>query len=84
MKGILHIFTALMLCSLSITPLSIHAGSDVYISDTYGVLSQAEVDLLNAQAQQISDQYQFGVYAHILYDDASYDDIWGYIAQYYA
>ena len=84
MKRILHIFTALMLCSLSITPLSIHAGSDVYISDTYGVLSQAEVDLLNAQAQQISDQYQFGVYAHILYDDASYDDIWGYIEQYYA
>lgn len=84
MKRILHIFTALLLCSLSITPLSIHAGSDVYISDTYGVLSQAEVDLLNAQAQQISDQYQFGVYAHILYDDASYDDIWGYIEQYYA
>ena len=84
MKRILHIFTALMLCSLSITPLSIHAGSDVYISDTYGVLSQAEVDLLNAQAQQISDQYQFGVYAHILYDDASYDDIWGYIERYYA
>ncbi len=84
MKRILHIFTALLLCSLSITPLSIHAGSDVYISDTYGVLSQAEVDLLNAQAQQISDQYQFGVYAHILYDDASYDDIWGYIEHYYA
>ena len=84
MKRILHIFTTLMLCSLSITPLSIHAGSDVYISDTYGVLSQAEVDQLNAQAQQISDQYQFGVYAHILYDDASYDDIWGYIEQYYA
>lgn len=84
MKRILHIFTALMLCSLSITPLSIHAGSDVYISDTYGVLSQAEVDQLNAQAQQISDQYQFGIYAHILYDDASYDDIWGYIEQYYA
>ena len=84
MKRILHIFTALLLCSLSITPLSIHAGSDVYISDTYGVLSQAEVDQLNAQAQQISDQYQFGVYAHILYDDASYDDIWGYIEQDYA
>ena len=84
MKRILHIFTALLLCSLSITPLSIHAGSDVYISDTYGVLSQAEVDLLNAQAQQISDQYQLGVYAHILYDDASYDDIWGYIERYYA
>ena len=84
MKRILHIFTALLLCSLSITPLSIHAGSDVYISDTYGVLSQAEVDLLNAQAQQISDQYKFGVYAHILYDDASYDDIWGYIERYYA
>ena len=84
MKRILHIFTALLLCSLSITPLSIHAGSDVYISDTYGVLSQAEVDLLNAQAQQISDQYQFGVYAHILYDDASYDDIWGYIERYFA
>lgn len=84
MKRILHIFTALLLCSLSITPLSIHAGSDVYISDTYGVLSQAEVDLLNAQAQQISDQYQFGVYAHILYDDASYDDIWGYIERYYS
>ena len=84
MKRILHIFTALLLCSLSITPLSIHSGSDVYISDTYGVLSQAEVDQLNAQAQQISDQYQFGVYAHILYDDASYDDIWGYIEQYYA
>lgn len=84
MKRILHIFTALLLCSLSITPLSIHAGSDVYISDTYGVLSQAEVDQLNAQAQQISDQYQFGVYAHILYDDASYDDIWGYIERYYA
>ena len=42
------------------------------------------MDQLNAQAQQISDQYQFGVYAHILYDDASYDDIWGYIEQYYA
>lgn len=84
MKRLLHIFTALLLCIFSITPLSIHAGSDVYVSDTYGVLSQTEVDLLNEKAQQISDQYQFGVYAHILYDDASYDDIWGYIEQYYA
>lgn len=84
MKRILHIFTAFLLCIFSITPLSIHAGSDVYVSDTYGVLSQTEVELLNEKAQQISDQYQFGVYAHILYDDASYDDIWGYIEQYYA
>ena len=52
MKRILHIFTALMLCSLSITPLSIHAGSDVYISDTYGVLSEEEVNELNTKAKQ--------------------------------
>ena len=84
MKRMLHIITAFLLCLLTITPLSIHAGSDVYVSDTYGVLSQEEVNALNAKAQQISDEYQFGVYAHILYDDASYDDIWSYIEQYYA
>ena len=84
MKRMLHIITAFLLCLLTITPLSIHAGSDVYVSDTYGVLSEDEVNTLNAKAQQISDEYQFGVYAHILYDDASYDDIWSYIEQYYA
>ena len=84
MKRMLHIITAFLLCLLTITPLSIHAGSDVYVSDTYGVLSQEEVNALNAKAQQISDEYQFGVYAHILYDDASYDDIWSYIEQYCA
>ena len=84
MKRMLHIITAFLLCLLTITPLSIHAGSDVYVSDTYGVLSQEEVNALNAKSQQISDEYQFGVYAHILYDDASYDDIWSYIEQYYA
>ena len=84
MKRMLHIITAFLLCLLTITPLSIHAGSDVYVSDTYGVLSEDEVNTLNAKAQQISDEYHFGVYAHILYDDASYDDIWSYIEQYYA
>lgn len=84
MKRMLHIITAFLLYLLTITPLSIHAGSDVYVSDTYGVLSEDEVNTLNAKAQQISDEYQFGIYAHILYDDASYDDIWSYIEQYYA
>ena len=84
MKRFLPFITAVLLCLLTITPLSVHAGSDVYISDTYGELSEEEVNELNTKAKQISDAYQFGVYAHILYDDASYDDIWGYTEQYYA
>ena len=35
----------------------IHASSDVYVEDTYGALSQEEVDELNAYAAQIADQY---------------------------
>ena len=33
----------------------IHALSDVYVEDTYGALSQEEVDELNAYAAQIAD-----------------------------
>ena len=44
----------------------IHASSDVYVEDTYGALSQEEVDELNAYAAQIADQYEFGVYARII------------------
>lgn len=84
MKRIIHLLTLLLFCMFIFAPVSVHAGSDVYISDTYGVLSQEEIDTLNKEAKRISDQYAFGVYAHILYDDASYDDIWAYTEQYYA
>ena len=84
MKRIIHLLTLLLFCMFIFAPVSVHAGSDVYISDTYGVLSQEEIDTLNKEAKRISDQYAFGVYAHIIYDDASYDDIWAYTEQYYA
>lgn len=63
----------------------IHASSDVYVEDTYGALSQEEVDELNAYAAQIADQYEFGVYARIIEDstEQSYDDMTNFIEKYY-
>lgn len=63
----------------------IHASSDVYVEDTYGALSQEEVDELNAYAAQIADQYKFGVYARIIEDstEQSYDDMTNFIEKYY-
>lgn len=82
-----HIFTALLAIVFTlflVHPLSVHAGSDVYISDTYDCLAEQQIDELNRYAREISDTYGFGVYAHILYDEDSYDDIWSYIEQYYS
>ena len=63
----------------------IHASSDVYVEDTYGALSQEEVDELNAYAAQIADQYEIGVYARIIEDstEQSYDDMTNFIEKYY-
>lgn len=83
MRKLLKTISAFVLCVLALAPVKIHAGSDVYISDTYGVLTDDQLQELSQRAQQISDQYQFGVYAHILYDEDSYDDIWSYIENYY-
>ncbi|MGM9942074.1 MAG: TPM domain-containing protein [Bulleidia sp.] len=83
MRKLLKTITALLLAVMIVMPLHIHAGSDVYISDTYGVLSDDQLQELSDRAREISDRYHFGVYAHILYDEASYDDIWTYIENYY-
>lgn len=63
--------------------LPVHAGSDVYVEDTYGELSEEEVEELNSYAKEISDKYKFGIYARLLYDEDSYDDINSYIEDYY-
>lgn len=64
----------------------IHAGSDVYIEDTLGVLSSEEKQELQTKAQELSDQYAYGIYAYIIYDETgvSYDDMDSYIETYYS
>ena len=84
MKQIRNTFFLLIAMFLSFPFITVHAGSDVYVEDTYGVLSQDETEELNQLATEISDRYQFGVYARILYDEDSYDDINSYIEKYYA
>ena len=84
MKHIRNTFFLLIAMFLSSPFVTVHAGSDVYVEDTYGVLSQDETEELNQLATEISDRYQFGIYARILYDEDSYDDINSYIEKYYA
>lgn len=70
---------------LSTTFLQVHASSDVYVEDTSGYVSQEDIDTLNAYAKEVSDTYQFGVYARVIYDETgeSYDNMDDYIENYY-
>lgn len=76
----------IIVCTVLFCILPIHASSDVYVEDTAGYLTSKEKEDLNAYAKEISDTYQFGVYARIIYDDTgtSYDDMDTYIEDYYA
>lgn len=64
----------------------VYASSDVYVEDTLGVLSQEQVSYLNDYAKQLSDKYNFGVYARIINDssDESYDYMDEFIESYYS
>lgn len=84
MRKIVYGLTSLLLCMLAVIPISVQAGSDVYVSDTYGVLTEEEVEKLNKKAQTISEKYDFGLYSHVLYDDSSYFGIWNFAEEYYA
>lgn len=84
MKKIIQIFTiTIALLYMSMT--QIYASSDVYVEDTYGVLSQEEVQELQQRASEVSDKYQFGVYARIIEDDTeeSYDNMDEFSERYY-
>lgn len=80
-KLMLITFCTVLITFFSFLP--VFATNDVYVDDTYGALSKEEIEELNTYAKQISDQYQFDVYARILYDEDSYDDIYSYIEAYY-
>lgn len=84
MRKVVRTAIVFLLCIIAMMPVTvIHAGSDDYVVDTYGVLSEEEHEKLENKARELSDKYGFGVYAHIAYDDASYFDIWGYAEEYY-
>lgn len=63
----------------------IHASNDVYVEDTYGVLTEEETNQLQKAASEVSNHHQFAVYARIIQDDSgeSYDYMDSYIEDYY-
>lgn len=78
--------TRIVICILSavwLTLLPIHGDSTVYVQDDAGLLTQKDVEQLNAQAQQLSDTYKTGVYIRTVQDKSSYDDIYTYTENYY-
>ncbi len=77
------LFCTLFLC---IPFTSIHASSDVYVDDTYGVLTSEQIVSLQQYAKQVSDTYSYGIYARIIQDETgeSYDYMDDYIENYYA
>lgn len=83
MKRIFSLLASVFIAMLLLLPTAVRAESDEYISDTYGVLNEAELEALNEKARALSDKYEFGVYAHILFDNESYDDIWGFAEKYW-
>ncbi len=82
MKKIISLFMSFLLVCFS-TMAVVRAGSDTYVNDELGVLNSEDIAYYQQVAQALSDKYEFGVYVHLLYDDASYDDINAYIEQYY-
>lgn len=85
MKHIRNLLLAFFITLFSVFSFhQVYASSDVYVEDTYGELSKEEVEELNSYAKEISDKYQFGIYARLLFDEDSYDDINSYIEDYYA
>lgn len=81
MKRIMKILICFLL--LILIPVQIHAGSDEYVKDDAGLLSQDEVTSLSQKAQELSDQYGYGVYIATVNDESSYDDIYTYTENYY-
>lgn len=81
MKRIIKILICFLL--LILMPVRIHAGSDEYVKDDAGLLSQDEIQSLSEEAQQLSDQYGYGVYIRTVNDESSYDDIYTYTENYY-
>lgn len=77
------VFCALFLC---IPFTSIHASSDVYVQDTYGVLTSEQTTSLQQLAKEVSEKYSFGVYARIIQDASgeSYDYMDDFIEEYYS
>lgn len=82
-----YIKKLLLICSLFlfIPFIQINASSNVYVEDTYGSLNEEEISYLNSYAQQISEQYGFGVYARIISDanNSFYNNTDAYIEEYY-
>ncbi len=83
MKKIVRLIISIVFFCFSAVP--IYASSDVYVEDTYGVLTQDEVNDLQQLATDISDKYAFGVYARIIQDDTeeSYNDMDTFSENYY-
>lgn len=81
-RNLLLTFLIIVFSVISLPP--VHAENDIYVEDTYGELSEEEIEELNSYAQEISSKYQFGVYARLIYDEDSYDDINSYIENYYS
>lgn len=83
MKHTIRILICFLLICLFLPFTRIHAGSDVYVSDDAGLFSTDEADSLNEEAQELSDEYGFGVYIRTIQDEDSYDDIYTYTENYY-
>ena len=82
MKKIILFFVFLLFIPFT----TVHASSDVYVEDTYGKLTSEEVTELQNYAKEISDTYQFGVYARIIEDTtgSSYNNMDEYSERYYS
>lgn len=74
MKRTIRILLALLI-SVFLFPLAIKADSTEYVRDEYGLLTQSEVEQLNAYAAEVADKYNCGVYVRVFNDMGSSYDI---------
>lgn len=74
MKRTVRILIALIISAL-LFPLHIKADNTEYVRDEYGLLTQSEVEELNAYAAEVADKYNCGVYVRVFNDMGSYSSI---------
>ena len=83
MKRIIRILFCFLFISFFLPFQNIHAEDNTYVTDDAGLLPEDEVRSMNQKAEELSDQYGFGVYIHTVQDETSYDDIYSYTENYY-
>ncbi len=74
MKRILMVFVALIVCSVAFAPGALAYGEYYSIIDEAGLLTEEQLDELNARADAITERYECEVVFIILEDMRDYGD----------